>query len=1228
MERSLSLRNPFFVSLALVVAGCKQVPAKVESGFDMSKNSMSFANFANGYDDALLDAESMQRMFGTKVCQNQSSPCELTLAATAFMAKANKSMLGGRCEGFAVLSTLLFDGKLDPTSFGGVSARDLTLEDNSKLQRELAYWFATQISPKVVENTKGYMAKDVMAVLAQGLAKGATERYRIGIVKKVGDKVSGGHALTPIAYYADKAEGVYIVRLYDNNIPGEERQMRIDTKKNRWEYEASENPGKKSSLYFGDDSNKNPLYLAPIFSRNGELPCHFCTGGKAQVTTSGGAQVVAEGASGATISPSFSALNDDDGASYTMFLPPGAFKFTINNGDDGLSTDRNSASIDVINADSTTSLTTQFDQESQWEVSADSRQQTFHNASNNPVTIHQSVMVNGSVVSVTAIVQGGSTTVSTEVKADGKIALNVNGAVGTPITLNVTITDANGMTTTGTVTYTSTGDSSLSTDATQLSSLGSLQATVSNNGMTQMLGDSCADNRKNGTESDVDCGGTCTAKCELNQACASGVDCTSTFCAATSKTCVASSCEDQTKSGDESDVDCGGSCNLCAATKACGTTLDCAAGLVCDAMVCKPSFVLKATVSGLHIGGNVTLTNATNGDTLTVTSDGTGSFPSRIVGPYNVSITSQPSNGLCTLISGSGTATTDTTLQVTCIRTYSVGGSVSGLSMGGSLVVRNNGGDSQTITGNGLYFFPTRVPGAYAVTVFTQPTMQTCSVANPSGTATNDVANVDITCTSGFTIGGSVAGLPATQTVVLQNNGGDNLSVTMNGAFTFSTAITGAYAVTILTQPAGATCAVTGGGTGMAAMNVTSVAVTCVPHGSLDTSYATGGFYTDQRTGGQEWFRGVVNPDDSVVWVGRHRAGAVSNEDWAISKMSPSGAPDGAFGSLGNLFLGRQASTVKQARAIARLTNGDYLVAGTSFAVGGLSREFSVARITAAGALDATFGTSGYVDVDSAANADDVLSDMAVRSDGSMILVGTTGAGTNADVFIVALTAAGAVDMAFGTSGRIVYGTAGVEDVATAVSISPMDDFVVVGRSGNDSLILSYTSLGGPFVPFGTGGALTIDLAAAGQADGLNTVLGVGGGAFVGGFANNGTDNDLVVALVDPFGALDPSFGTGGIVRLNRGADDVVNKIAPGPLGGVYLGGTSGTQMTVGLLQNNGLVSPNFGVMGFFESNFGVSFAACNDFLFDSTGRLLIGGHITTPASVANADFGVARLTR
>lgn len=88
-----------------------------------------------------------------------------------------------------------------------------------------------------------------------------------------------------------------------------------------------------------------------------------------------------------------------------------------------------------------------------------------------------------------------------------------------------------------------------------------------------------------------------------------------------------------------------------------------------------------------------------------------------------------------------------------------------------------------------------------------------------------------------YTIGGTVTGLANGATVVLQNNGGGNLSRNANGAFTFANPVnSGAtYSVTVATQPTGQVCTVNNG-TGTATANVTNVAVAC---GTSDTTAPT-----------------------------------------------------------------------------------------------------------------------------------------------------------------------------------------------------------------------------------------------------------------------------------------------------------------------------------------------------------------------------------------------------
>ena len=79
-----------------------------------------------------------------------------------------------------------------------------------------------------------------------------------------------------------------------------------------------------------------------------------------------------------------------------------------------------------------------------------------------------------------------------------------------------------------------------------------------------------------------------------------------------------------------------------------------------------------------------------------------------------------------------------------------------------------------------------------------------------------------------YSVGGMVSGL--TGSVTLQNNGGDDLAVGADGAFTFPTELDdGAqYSVSVLNQPTGQTCTVSNGNGTIAGADVTNVAVDCV----------------------------------------------------------------------------------------------------------------------------------------------------------------------------------------------------------------------------------------------------------------------------------------------------------------------------------------------------------------------------------------------------------------
>ncbi|HWO24123.1 MAG TPA: hypothetical protein VNO30_35515 [Kofleriaceae bacterium] len=91
--------------------------------------------------------------------------------------------------------------------------------------------------------------------------------------------------------------------------------------------------------------------------------------------------------------------------------------------------------------------------------------------------------------------------------------------------------------------------------------------------LTTPPADRCHDRILDGDETDVDCGGSCAVSCAAARACRAPTDCQSGTCAA--GTCTAPSCTDGLRDGLESDVDCGGNCNACAYGARCVADSDC-----------------------------------------------------------------------------------------------------------------------------------------------------------------------------------------------------------------------------------------------------------------------------------------------------------------------------------------------------------------------------------------------------------------------------------------------------------------------------------------------------------------------------------------------------------------------------------------------------------------------------------------------------------------------------
>lgn len=268
---------------------------------------------------------------------------------------------------------------------------------------------------------------------------------------------------------------------------------------------------------------------------------------------------------------------------------------------------------------------------------------------------------------------------------------------------------------------------------------------------------------------------------------------------------------------------------------------------------------------------------------------------------------------------------------------FSVGGNINGLS--GTVVLQNNLGDNLTLTSEGPFTFSTAIAdgATYSVTVLTGPSEQTCTATHNTGIINgSNVTNVVVTCSeNAYTVGGTVTGL--TGTVVLQNNAGDDLSLSADGIFTFSTPVadTAGYDISVLTQPLEQVCVVNDALGTIEGADVTNVEVTCT---NSDASISVSDSPLTLLTNGPTGSLTITN--DSLT---------VTASD-IISDFTGT-ALDGNVTETGNTC----ASLAPQTSCTLTYTPGSTIVAQSDFSISGTNTNTLTAAIEIEEAITISF---------------------------------------------------------------------------------------------------------------------------------------------------------------------------------------------------------------------------------------------------------------------------------
>lgn len=299
---------------------------------------------------------------------------------------------------------------------------------------------------------------------------------------------------------------------------------------------------------------------------------------------------------------------------------------------------------------------------------------------------------------------------------------------------------------------------------------------------------------------------------------------------------------------------------ICTVTKGTGSGVN--ADITNIKVICSTkTYSVGGSITGLNTDGLVILLNNSDDHLILETND-TFTFATPIAhgSDYEVTVAAQPKGQICTVPNGKGYFVTADITNITVLcsaKTFTIGGSVTGLDPGDQVTLANNFdvlNDSKTIYANEPSFIfntPVVYDSGYLVTVATQPLDKTCTVANGTGKGVNaDVTNIAVICSKKtYSIGGSITGLNSGELVILLNNSDDPLTIDAGkSSFVFDKRIAhgSGYRVTVTKQPVGQTCTVNNGERQLVDHDITDIVVTC-----SSLTYTVGGSVTGLNPGEQ-----------------------------------------------------------------------------------------------------------------------------------------------------------------------------------------------------------------------------------------------------------------------------------------------------------------------------------------------------------------------------------------
>ncbi len=301
--------------------------------------------------------------------------------------------------------------------------------------------------------------------------------------------------------------------------------------------------------------------------------------------------------------------------------------------------------------------------------------------------------------------------------------------------------------------------------------------------------------------------------------------------------------------------------------------------------------------------------------------------------------------------------------------------------------------------------------------------------------------------------------------------------------------------------------------------------------GRPDAEFGDGGVVTTEIGSGSDVARAVaIDAQGRIVVAGTTDNGS-HGIDFAVARYLTDGELDTSFGDGGKVVttLGEDSDT---AYALLLQPDGKLVVGGDSNRGSAQSgMDFALVRYFDDGQLDREFGDEGVViqSIASFAGRDSVYALALQDTSGEPKIVAVGGEG---DFSLARFTADGFLDTTFGEQGLLSGLFGSTIGAARAVAVDAAGELFVAGHAGHDFALVKLTGSGSLDASFGTEGRVVTPVSESNWDEAQGLALEADGKVVVGGWAyedDSSAGNTALVRYTDD-GLLDEAFGDGGIV--------------------------------------------------------------------------------------------------